>query len=301
MKKIALFLVVIICCSILVGCGLQNIGAIISDKLFHIEGTVLTAAETTDGDTVYITHGDNFSQDDIEFVLSLHGEKRNDKIPKDIPGRAGIEYVLNAGKEGQPIFTSYFEDLYIICAYLKPGTMPYIPNIWGDYQFDITKYIWFKFTDSSQMVEAINGAKWTEDAYLLYDCTLEKDVVNNVEYNKTFKCYIKYEGDYSYEYVTSNMLLFFNPQVLSNVLGKLKHVAFPLYTGDAFGIYKDEDGVDYLRFSYSESQYIFGEHYDSLSPYFEVLDEDFNDKGTSPVKSVRIKLSDVISYVNDGR
>ena len=55
------------CCSALVGCGLQNIGAIISDKLFHIEGTILTPVETANDDTVYITHGENFNQDDIDF------------------------------------------------------------------------------------------------------------------------------------------------------------------------------------------------------------------------------------------
>ena len=284
----------------LTGCAINNIFALISDTLFHIDGTVLTAANTEDDKTVYITHGENFTQDDIDFVLMLHGEKRNDKIPIDKAGPAGLEYVLNAGKEGQPIFSACFGDSYIICAYLKPGALPYITNIWGDYKFDITKYIWYKFTDSSQMFETINGARLTEDSYLLYNCTLEKDVVNNVEYNKTFKCYIKYEGEYSCEYVTSKMLLFFASHKLSNVLDGSKHIAFPLYSGDAFGVYTDEDGIDHLRFSYSEVYYEFGKHYDSLSPYFEVLEEHITDEETVP-KLIGVKLSDILNYINSGR
>lgn len=301
MKRVlVLFLITMVICSMLTGCVLNNIVAVISDTLFHIDGTVLTAANSEDGKTVYITHGENFTQDDIDFVLMLHGEKRNDKIPIDKPGRVGFECVLNAGKEGQPIFSACFGDSYIICAYLKPGALPYITNIWGDYKFDVTKYIWYKFTDSTQMLETINGARLTEDSYLLYNCTLEKDVVNNVEYNKTFKCYIKYEGEYSCEYVTSKMLLFFASHKLSNVLSETKHIAFPLYNGDAFGVYTDEGGIDYLSFSYNRIASDLGEHYGFLSPYFEVLEEHVNDEETVP-NLIGIKLSDILDYINSGR
>ena len=300
MKKISLMLVIIMCCSALVGCGLQNMGAIISDKLFHIEGTILTPVETANDDTIYITHGENFNQDDIGFVLSLHGEERNDRIPKDMPGRTGLEYVLNAGKEGQPIFTASFKDSYIICAYLKVGALPYIPNIWGDYKFDVTKYVWLKFNNDTEMPEKLNEMNRTEDIYLLYDCAIENNIVNGVEYNKTCKSYIKYKGKYCYNYVTSDMLLFFDSYKLSDVFGESNHIDFPLYGGDAFEVYTDKDGVEYLRFSYDEIKYELGEHYDVLSPYFEVLEEHVNDEVTVS-NLIGIKISDILNYINMGR
>ena len=301
MKRIlVLFLITTVICSMLTGCVLNNIVAVISNILFHIDGTVLTAANTEDGETVYIMHGENFTQDDIDFVALLHGEKRNDKIPKDMPSRAGLEYVLNAGKEGQPIFIASFEDSYIICAYLKIGALPYIPDIWGDYKFDVTKYVWYKFNNNTETPERLNGMSRTEDAYLIYDCMLEKDIVNDVEYNKACKSYIKYEGEYCYDYVTSNMLLFFASYKLSAVLGESKHIAFPIYSGDAFKVYTDKDGVDYLTLSYNRITSDLGEHYDFLSPYFEVLEEHVNNECSEP-ELIYIKLSDILDYINGGR
>ena len=54
MKRIlVLFLITIVICSMLTGCVLNNIVAVISNILFHIDGTVLTAANTEDGETVF--------------------------------------------------------------------------------------------------------------------------------------------------------------------------------------------------------------------------------------------------------
>jgi hypothetical protein len=266
----------------LTGCVLNNIFAVISNTLFHIDGTVVTAANTEDGKTVYITHGENFNKDDIDFVLMLHGKTRNDWVEYEVPPNYRLVDALNFALNGSSLFLVHFENPYIICAYLKPDTMTYIPDKWGDYEFDVTKYVWYKFDNSTQMAEEINGMKLTEDAYLIYDCTIKRDIANSFEYNKNCMYYIQIESEYTYQKIISNMILYYDyPHLITQASKFVPHVE---YGAGQFEVYIDENNKEYLVFHEQtiledgtilneQSKNELGEYYNTFSPCFVVFEE----------------------------
>lgn len=305
MKKItSLLIVIIICCFALVGCGLQNMGAIISDKLFHIEGTTLTSAETTDGNAVYITHGENFNQDDIDFVAMLHGQIRYGYRFSGIYPAPNYtcHMILSAGQRGEPVFLAHCENPYVIVGYLKSLSLPNVDELLGyEYYFDVTKYIWYKFYDLDQISEKIEGMQRSEEKYILYDCIIEKDIVNGTEYNRQLKAYVKYR-----EWITPTMLLYFEPACMEEYLGD-DYMEYPQYGGGTLEIYTDENGVDYVYFPYEVvyqdgskfdiGKLLFYEHYSDLSPYFEYFGEEINERGEL-YKYAGIRLDIIIEYLH---
>ena len=127
MKKI-ISLLIIICfiCPILSGC---NMGEIVRGITFWKlpEGVIETIAIDKEGSSINIAHSDNFTQDDIEFVSTLHGKMvcRNDYMIETVYDSVGrlLWQIIEKGKS--PILTHY-ENPYIICAYLKPYQMEYL-------------------------------------------------------------------------------------------------------------------------------------------------------------------------------
>ena len=273
--------------------------------------TLVTTIGTESGETITITHGKDFNEDDIEFLLTLHGKTRNDGEMCEPLMSYNLKMILDAGKNGNPILLAHFENPYFISAYLKADASEYELNEWGDYKFDITKYVWYKFYNSEQLTDEIDGMKRTEDTYLFYDCTIKRDIVNGIEYNKNCKYYMEYKSEYNLKITTSNMLLYFESQIVDKVVGEKKYIHYPEFGGGVLDVYVDGNDVEYLYFYYGSyyedgseyenyTQKRFGEHYEYLSQYFEILNEHINDSGRT-VKSAGIKLDTITKYLIDGR
>ena len=285
--------------------------SISSQNLPNTIETVQSEVELENGETITIAHGKDFNQDDIDFLLSFHKNTRNDMEICEPLMSYNLKNILSAGKQGHSILLAHFENPYFISAYLKSDASDYELNEWGDYKFDVTKYVWFKFYDLTQIVDEIDGMERTNDTYLLYDCTIKKDIVNGVEYNKNCKYYMEFKSEYTLELTTANMLLYFEPQFVADVVGDEKYILYPEYGGGTLEVYVDEIGVEYLYFYYGSyyedgteyenyTQQRFGDYYDYLSQYFEILDEYINDSGVR-VKSAGIKLDLLTKYLTDGR
>ena len=237
----------------------------------------------------------------------LHGGIRNDRVEYEMLPNYLLYDVLTFAQKGSPLFLAHFENPYVICAYLKTDAGEYELDEFGDYKFDATKYVWYKFYDYTQIPERMGEMKLTDDIYLLHDCIIVKDVVNNIEYNKHGKYYMRYENDSDWKKTTPTMLLYYDYP--SWVTGESKFIPYPRYGGADFEIYVDEQGNQYLYFLY-ESCYqdgtgylnsaikLFGEHYDALSTDFEVLKEyiGYNERLT---KDGGIKLDVLIKYLTN--
>ena len=273
--------------------------------------TVESDIELENGETITITHGKDFNQDDIDFILTFHGNTRNDmEICEPLMGY-DLEGILTMGKMGHSILLAHFENPYFISAYLKSDAPDYELNKWGDYIFDVTKYVWYKFYDFNQVVDEIDGMERTDDTYLLYDCTIKRDIVNGIVYNKNCKYYMGFESEYTLKLTAANTLLYYEPHFMTNIVGDEKYIPYREHGGGTLEIYVDENGVEYLYFYYGSyyedgteyenyTQQRFGEHYEYLSQHFEMLDEYVNDSGRT-VKSAGIKLDLLINYLTDGR
>ena len=171
--------------------------SISSQNLPNTIETVQSEVELENGETITIAHGKDFNQDDIDFLLSFHKNTRNDMEICEPLMSYNLKNILSAGKQGHSILLAHFENPYFISAYLKSDASDYELNEWGDYKFDVTKYVWLKFYDLTQIVDEIDGMERTNDTYLLYDCTIKKDIVNGVEYNKNCKYYMEFKGEYN--------------------------------------------------------------------------------------------------------
>lgn len=309
-KLISLLITIIFISSILLGCDWNKIFSIKQSGSTTSSTSITTnPSQLAFPENPTIEHGDNFTQDDIDFVLMLHGGIRNDRIEYEMLPNYLLYEVLTFAQKGSPLFLARFENPYIICAYLKPDVPEYERNEFGEYRFDATKYVWYKFYDSTQIPDSIEKMKLTEEIYLLYDGTIIKDIANGVEYNKKCKYYMTYKSEQDLEKITSNMLLYYDYP--SWVTGESKFVPYVKYGGATFEVYIDENGIEYIYFLY-ESYYqdgsgyvnsavkLFDYHYDALSPYFEILNEyiGYNDR---IVKDARIKLDILTEYLYNGR
>ena len=314
-KLISLLLVIIITCSVLSGCDWDSLIDYITPstaapKWEAPEGVIETAMVDENGNSITIAHSDNFTQDDIEFVIYLHGKLRS-VAAIEPPPNYNLNDILSEGMNGNPIFLSHFENPYFVSAYLKSDAFEYELNKWGEYKFDVTKYVWYKFYNSEQIVDEIGEMERTKDTYLLYDCIVERDIVNKVEYNKNCKCYMEYRGKYVLDKMFSDMLIYFDSGLVSDVTGNSKFIFYPEFGSGGLEIYTDEDNIEYLYFSYgvytedgaeykNYAKELFGEHYEYLSQYFEILDEYVNDSGRT-VKSAGIRLDIIDDYLSNRR
>ncbi len=276
------------------------------DMIQNIPNTFETTETTVDlenGEKITIIHGKDFNEDDIEFLLTLHGQRRNDGEIVDPPQGYSLKKIITAGKNGDSIFLAHFEKPYIICAYTSEHKEE---NLY-DYKFDVTKYVWYKFYNSEQVVDKVGEMERTMDSYLFYDCLIKKDIVTGIEYNKECKYYTKYLGEKAFKKITSDMILYFG----FNELNESKFIIHLEHGGGTHEVYIDENGVEYLYFYYASyyedgteyenyTQTRFGVHYEYLSQYFEILDEYVNDLGRT-VKMAGIRMDYLAKYLTDER
>ena len=273
--------------------------------------TVQSDVELENGETITIMHGKDFNQDDIDFILTFHGNTRNDMEICEPLMAYNLKNILTVGKMGHSILLAHFENPYFISAYLKTDAPEYELNKWGDYKFDVTKYVWYKFYDFTQIVDEIDGMGRTKDTYLLYDCTIKRDIVNGVEYNKNCKYYMEYKSEYTCQLTTADMLLYYEPHFMSDVVGDEKYILYREHGGGTLEVYVDENGVEYLYFGYrainqegaeyeNAAKKLFDEHYESLLQYFAVLNEIRNEDGLI-LQYAGIRIDLLTEYLTDGR
>ena len=217
MKKISLVLVICILlgCASLISCNFSEI----FEKTSSIESTepsetmqpseqptqpseqpqptepTSSSSSTTEPqpepEELVFEHGDNFTEEDIEFVKSLHGA---DKYSSD-PIYYTFNIIINKLQNNIGFFyqlTIDIDSCYIICAYIdldvKENLKIYNSNI-----VDVTKYTWFKFYPQMDIPDTIDDLEMCF-GYEVYSGIIEKDVVNNIDYCQPFIYYFDYNN-----------------------------------------------------------------------------------------------------------
>ena len=292
-KLICLLLVVVMTCTLLSGCELSGIfGTTTSTTPKRIEPSERDPIL----DEFVLDYTDDFSESDIEFIKHMY--ERNltqfppvnemEKSPDFCSHMSQLDvnentfYKINVDVEGKP---------YFIAVYGQLGG-PYYIHLGGC--IDMVK--WRKYSEYADIPQTLDG----EDligVYAVYDCVVEKDVINNVVYNYTTKYYLPIMDEYSpdnlaYTYGLYDSVLWcdsyglFGRETSVTVLHTLYF--FEDMTKDMYEYYIDENGIEYLVMPfknydcYNSVKWLFGSKYDEFSPYIirnEALDDYYYDDG----------------------
>ena len=273
-KFVALFvLIAMLATSIsLVGCEF-DIG--------KTEGSSTTSSSNTTTDEnppveeLVFEHGDNFTEDDIAFVRSLHGANysmSDDRISFTFDSI--VDYTKNRN-----CYLYYCEfdvdNPYYICAYIdfdiKENAMFWMVQI-----VDITKFSWYKFDDLNSIPETI-GELEKAYSYVLYSCTLIRDVGNKAECNHKAFYYERFNS--SGHQLNKYTLMFYHSNISDVEFFERFDNEVTMYE-----LYLNEENKCYLKFRRNfvkadgtlisdDAQSVLGQYYDILLPHFEELYE----------------------------
>ena len=292
---ISVLICILLSCVSLCACSLQGIidkiipttAAEPKDEPWQVfEGVIETTVTDSNGNEITISHTDNFTEDDIEFVLMFNGNKKSGSDQVDAPFFLPLSVALDGAKNNnEPIFLLYMKNPYVICAYQKPDMPNYEKDEDGYYYFDVTKYVWGKFSAKEVIPDTFEGMTKTDSSYLIYDCVVKKDIVSGNSYEKQCKYYWEYRGKGGMEITRQKMLVYYvNSTDAEMITGDYKYIKSILYLSVERDVYTNESGKEYLYFKHESyqpdgsiyqnySQDEFREYYDILSSHFEVLEE----------------------------
>ena len=247
--RLMIIVVLLTSAMILSACNLEDLIAYFTPektpKWEAPEGVIETSTVDESGNSITIAHSDNFTQDDIEFVAMWHNRKMGTSFGvSDIASFSFGDMIRNA-QDGFPLYLMQIENPYIIVAYLKPNLPEYELDERNNYFFDSEKYLWYKFNTADKIPSSIDDNKITGFSYVLYDCTITKDVGNNIERDYKCKYYFKYNGK-SNNVVDNEKFLahYMGGDVCSS--GK-KFLSKPMNDTRNYKIYTDENGIEYLE------------------------------------------------------
>ena len=288
-RLISLLLIVITLSSLLVGC---DIG-----KIWNSGTTTSPTTTTTKEPPIEapFEHGDNFTAEDVEFVQyldSLDGITDPSHTNfSDIISRMGDKttlYTVKIDMQSTPCF---------ICAY-APKDAQLIP-----FSFEngcVARFlIWYKFSDYNDIPEEIADQKFL-GAFAIYDAVIERDIVNNQEYNRECKFFVPLYDGISEEEIKTQYGLYENviirqerkivdsyePIFIQNNL----YQKFACYR-DVYGSYVDNSGIQYFLLARTpqkstddsldiESQIeSLGSYYVDFLPHVEVFDTTLEKEG----------------------
>jgi hypothetical protein len=166
----------------LASCSIQDfINDIIAATEELPEGIVKTRVTLDDGEVIHIAHSENFTQDDIDFVVMLYKKQKRLELLY-VPAYYGLWNALSSAIDSNnPIYLIDFEteSPYYIAAYFDSQKM----EMSDTYYDDISRRYWYKF-DCAEDVTRTN----LYNAYIIYDTVVKRDIVNGIEYNQNKKC-----------------------------------------------------------------------------------------------------------------
>lgn len=272
MKKLARVLLVfaiISSCFAFVGC----------DWINFFGTTTTTTTGNPDPSALKFAHSDNFTDEDIEFVRSLHGYQDMEEYPK-IYTFSEIVNCVNTGKG-----TLYYVDVdaeapYYICGYIdmsiEENRMELIRPI------DITKYTWYKYYDKESIPEEIENLSiaWGVTAY---DAVIESDIGRGEDCNHKFRFRSIERGlPEDFRIIYDYMVIYYWEEA-ENIEYIRDHWVNDIF----FRGHTDESGKSYFMLKVGNSvdkdgnmsEYLeqnrayLENYYDVLCPYFERVEE----------------------------
>ena len=224
-------------------------------------------------------HGDNFTEEDIEFVKSLQGEYKG---PSGHHTIYSFSSMVDGGKHDIPIYhiTLNLDNPYYICAYSNLGAENPSDLIY----LNVSQYVWYKFYDIENIPKTIDG-KQRDWIYLVYDGIIKRDIASGMDCE--YHCKYYFSKNRVLLTASSKDFLGYYPYQTNNENLSNQNYIFisPEHSGYAEFSLHNYNGSTYLYFMYDkmtviegvelieqgDAENILGDYYDMLSPYFERL------------------------------
>ena len=155
------------------------------------EGSSTTSSSSTASDEnppveeLVFEHGDNFTEDDIEFVKYFH--KYEDMIIEPKIYSCSDVFDNTKNNKGYLYFVDVdIENSYYICGYIDLNIEE--NSLYYGWVIDVEKYKWYKFNDKASIPNEMEGLS-LGISFEIYDATVIKDVGNDVDCSHKFKFY----------------------------------------------------------------------------------------------------------------
>ena len=313
MKKlitILLVLTIVFSCFALVGCDIKDIiDDFLESRETPPEGIVKTKVTLENGDNIYISHSENFTQDDIDFVVSLHNYAHQKATLYDMPLSDTFENIINSIKYGgaSSLFIMKIDTnkSYFICKYgTNMGESPDLPNI-----CNISDFIWVKYNNSEQIAPKFDGVN-LQKAFILYDGVIEREIASNNSYNKPCKYYLSFIEGEDYFSDTDKLMIYRDTNLIETE-GSLFITKSNFSEDHKIYTY---NGIDYLLFTHqilskndqnsiNQSESYFGEYYNILYPKFVRFEKFYEgvDEENNPFiyEIYGIDISEIVALINE--
>lgn len=212
MKRIiCLLLVVIMACSVLMACNLEQFFAT-ENKPEDSNPTTATTEPTsppapdivspTKLYTPSFVHGDNMTDEDICFIMEHAGNEvpicsYPPYVPNDVSGF--LNYMKARNFTYYEISIDFDAPHYYICAYLDKSWFDNFiiaPPGTADSGYLAEYYSWYKFEQNEAIPEEIDNCIFM-GGFVLFDCVIEKDLLNGKEYSYECKFFASLRNGYS--------------------------------------------------------------------------------------------------------
>ena len=256
--------------------------------------TTIINPDNNEPEDLVIQHGDNFTEEDIEFVKSLQG-----KLTTEASSSAymGFESLFNC-KSGLTPFVGHIDinSAIIICAYIDTDVEENV-NSYFKNELDVEDYKWYKFDTSQQIPSTIDNDEliWS---YLLFDAWIEKNALTNEELYYSFTYYMEIKTNVVPEYLKQFETMIAYAGYYDKNIDIDKYSFQNIYFGLFRPSYTDDNGKSYLIFhefiidkdgtvvdGYAKEE--LQEYYDILKPYFVELVE---------LDTQQNNMDDLVSY-----
>ena len=273
-KLVSLLIAIVLLCSALVGCGyFENLLKPSEENVpTKKKVNILPSERDPMLDELELDYTDNFDEYDVEFIKTMRYEY--------LPGRPGYDYRPNFvdAMKCLSVETDTFyklnidvqSPLYFISVYENPGIGGYFLELGG-----IVEWVkWCKYEEYNDIPSEIDGYHLL-GSYGVYDCVLEKDILNDVIYNVPCKYYVALANGYEESgnmekynlYETASWLdlsKLFGRTTPLTIFHTANHGYYYSYSPsypyrnhipgkDIYEYYIDENGVEYLNLGFSNN------------------------------------------------
>ncbi len=303
MKKRLILLIVIALACVTLACGLliMNIKAPNTTE----KSTTTTTKITTTRKPIVPTfeHGENLTDEDFYFIQY---EAQNRDLGYWVPEYDDFSEFLQYMKQPRRTYYKYsvdFGSAYYICAYLNNDFFETWPFSFAPFSvdtgYDVDYFIWHKFKYGETVPKEI-GNSYFVGGYILFECTIERDILNNKECHYTYKYFAPLQNGYAdigiditskYSHLNNYVLRYFENFdtedyiFLTSTSYQKYHrtngfTSLIEYNGEMYlRIDSSSDAYDPETFSFEKHRKEIGSSYDEIIPYLTVIEKNNGNQG----------------------
>ena len=313
-KLICLMLVVVFASSLLAGCEWGNTSSTMPTTTTTTTQKKIPPSERDPIlDEFVLDYTDDFDEYDVEFIKHMYERNLTSFPPVNEYEKPAdfCTHMLELNTEENTFYKISVDienPIYFVAVYNDIGA--YILVLGGC--VDMVK--WRKFNEYEDIPQSIDGEDLV-GVYAVYNCVIEKDILNGVDYNYETKYYLPLTNGYepcnlAYLYGLCESVLWID---IYKIFGRptttvILHTLFFVedMMKEQYEYFIDENGIEYLAMPFNNYEYFsihawrFGRHKSEMLPYItknESLNEYYYENGE--ITKTKVKYCIPISVIVD--